>query len=78
MRTLHRGFSAQGATFAGALRRLRLEHAAQLLSQSRLARLTVAEIGRRCGFADASHFVREFQRARGITPGRWRSQHLRP
>lgn len=71
-RTLHRSFAAQGTTFAGTLRRLRLEQAVCLLSQPRLAHIAVSELGRRCGFADASHFVREFQRAHGTTPARWR------
>lgn len=74
VRTLHRGFATEQTSFAGTLRRLRLEHAAQLLAQPRLAHLTVAEIGRRCGFSDASHFVREFQRAFVVTPGRWRRE----
>lgn len=72
LRTLHRNFAAQGMTFAGTLRRLRLERAVQLLVQPQLARLTVAEVGRRCGFADTSHFVREFRRAWGSSPARWR------
>ncbi|WP_295542247.1 helix-turn-helix domain-containing protein [uncultured Pseudacidovorax sp.] len=74
LRTLHRSFAAADATFAGTLRRLRIERAEALLAQPRLAHLSVAEIGRRCGFADASHFVREYQRQRGITPGARRRQ----
>lgn len=72
VRTLHRAFAASGVSFAGTLRRLRLEQARDWLAQPRLALLTTAEIGRRCGFVDASHFVREFQRSFGQTPGRWR------
>lgn len=74
VRTLHRAFAAQATSFALDLRRLRLTHAAQLLSHSRLAKVTVAELGRRSGFADGSHFVREFQRHFGETPARWRRQ----
>ncbi len=74
LRTLHRTFAAADATFAGTLRRLRIARAESLLAQPRLAHLSVAEIGRRCGFADASHFVREYQRQRGITPGARRRQ----
>ena len=33
--------------------------------------------GRRCGFADASHFVREFQRQFRTTPARWRRERIR-
>lgn len=72
VRTLHRSFSAQGASFAGMLRQCRFEQAIRLLVQARLSRLTVAEIGRRCGYNDASHFVREFQRMSGCTPALWR------
>jgi AraC family transcriptional regulator, positive regulator of tynA and feaB len=72
VRTLHRAFSAQGRSFGGTLRKLRLEEAQRLLEAPFLARLSVSEVGRRCGFADASHFVREFHQATGMTPG-----HLR-
>ena len=72
LRTLHRAFSAAGGTFAGTLRFLRIERAQALLTQPRLAHLGVGEIGRRCGVADASHFVREFQRSVGATPAAWR------
>jgi AraC-like DNA-binding protein len=71
-RTLHRTFAAQGATLAGRLRQLRMERAAELLAQPRLAGVSVAELGRRCGYPDASHFVRQFQQAYGQTPARWR------
>lgn len=75
-RSLHRAFAAQGATFAGTLRKLRLAQAAHLLAQRRMAHVATSELGRRCGFADASHFVREFQREYGATPARWRRTHL--
>lgn len=76
VRTLHRAFASGGTSFALDVRRLRLAHAAQLLAQPRLAGVTAAELGRRSGFADASHFVREFQRHFGLTPARWRQQKL--
>ncbi len=72
VRTLHRAFAASGGSFAATLRAMRLRHAAELLAQPRLAGVGVAEIGRRCGYADASHFVREFQRLHALTPARWR------
>ena len=72
VRTLHRAFGAQDATFAGRLRQLRMERAAQLLSQRRLSAVSVAELGRRCGYADASHFAREFHKAWGEPPAGWR------
>jgi AraC-like DNA-binding protein len=72
VRTLHRCYAAVDASFAGTLRRLRLEQARAWLAQPRWARVGVGEIGRRCGFADASHFAREFRLAFGQTPARWR------
>ncbi|MGE0349775.1 helix-turn-helix domain-containing protein [Hydrogenophaga sp.] len=76
VRTLHRAFAAGATSFALELRRQRLVRAAQLLAQPRLSGVTVAELGRRCGFVDASHFVREFQREFGATPARWRRLRL--
>ena len=75
-RSLHRAFARAGDTVAGRLRQLRLDRARQLLGQRRLASLSVAEVGRRCGYSDASHFGRDFQRATGLSPSRWRQQHL--
>lgn len=72
VRTLHRCFAAEELTFAATLRRMRLEVARRMLIQPRLACVTVGEIARRCGFADPSHFVREFHAAFGTTPSRWR------
>ncbi|MGS5086786.1 helix-turn-helix domain-containing protein [Hydrogenophaga sp. A37] len=74
-RSLHRAFARVGDTVAGRWRQLRLGHARLLLSQRRLAGLSVAEVGRRCGYTDASHFGRDFQRDAGVTPLRWRQQH---
>lgn len=76
VRTLHRAFAAESTGFALGLRRLRLDRASQLLEQGRLAHVSVSELGRRCGFADASHFVREFQRHFRSTPARWRRERL--
>ncbi len=72
LRTLHRAFAAQGSTYAGTLRHLRLVRAGELLRRPQLAHVAVAEIGQRCGFADASHFARVFQRAMGVAPAQWR------
>ncbi|OUM01265.1 helix-turn-helix domain-containing protein [Variovorax sp. JS1663] len=71
LRSLHRAF-VPGESFARSLRRLRMEEAARLLASGRFARLDVAEIGRRCGYLDASHFVRHFRAAYGLTPGLYR------
>jgi len=47
-----------------------------LLQQPRMALVSVADIGCRCGFSDASHFIRQFQQTHGLTPARWRRLHL--
>jgi AraC family transcriptional regulator, positive regulator of tynA and feaB len=80
LRTLQRAFTEVGETVAGSWRAMRIGHACALLSQPRLAGLAMSEIGRRCGYADASHFTRDFQRCMGKTPLRWareRSQGCR-
>lgn len=77
LRTLHRAMAAQGTGFLPTLMALRVEAAAGLLAQPRLRRLAVAEIGRRCGFADASHFARQFLRQRQMTPAAFRAHVLR-
>lgn len=76
VRTLHRAFAGESTGFALHLRQLRLERAARLLEQGRLAHVSVSELGRRCGFPDPSHFVREFQRQFRTTPARWRRDRL--
>jgi AraC family transcriptional activator of tynA and feaB len=76
LRTLHRAYAAGSTSFALHLRRIRLERAAMLLCQPRLITVSVAEIGRRCGYTDASHFAREFLRLHGASPSHWRRQHL--
>jgi AraC-like DNA-binding protein len=44
---------------------VRMQQARQLL---RHENLSVAEVGQRCGFADASHFTRVFKTNTGLTP----------
>jgi AraC family transcriptional regulator, positive regulator of tynA and feaB len=75
-RTLHRCFAAEGLAFARIQRDLRMNYAAQILSQKRFCFLDMAAVGRRCGINDASNFVREFHRSFGCTPARWRKNHL--
>lgn len=48
----------------------RVERAAQLLRAP--SRLSLAEIARATGHASASHLVRRFRAARGMTPGQYR------
>ncbi|WP_439498424.1 AraC family transcriptional regulator [Bosea sp. (in: a-proteobacteria)] len=47
----------------------RLQRARQLL----LLGESLAEAAFACGFADQSHLTRQFRRAYGLTPGRWRA-----
>jgi AraC-like DNA-binding protein len=37
--------------------------------------LTIAEIGRACGYEDPSYFIRVFKRQQNCTPGIYRHQH---
>ena len=76
LRTLHRAFAAQGTSFACELMRERTAPAARMLAERRFRNLTVAEIGRRCGFADGSHFARQFRRWHGQGPGEFRRADL--
>ena len=71
-RTVHRNLAALGTTFGAALQLARVQAAARMLESPRFQRLTVAEIGRRAGFCDPSHFARSFFRVCGRTPSRVR------
>ena len=51
------------------LRRLRMQTACQLLVSSGLALVRIAD---RCGFADQSHFTRDFRSLTGMTPRAYR------
>ncbi|OUM02867.1 hypothetical protein A8M77_09620 [Variovorax sp. JS1663] len=68
IRTLHRALASAGKTFGATLVTARAQTALRMLESSRFSRLTVAEIGRRAGFSDASHFTRAFSRSYGRTP----------
>ncbi|MGA0569368.1 helix-turn-helix domain-containing protein [Variovorax sp. VNK109] len=71
-RTLHRAFAKDGLPFLQQLQVLRIRRAADMLRATAFARLTSAEVGRRCGFTDASHFTRVFKANTGRTPAQWR------
>ena len=55
-----------GETPAGYLRRVRLEHAAELLASS--PELTVAQVAERAGYRSASAFAAAFRRVLGVSP----------
>lgn len=62
--------TVKGTTIGAYLRTLRVEKAAALLVGSSAG---IAEIAYQTGFSDQSHLTRVFKRAKGITPGRFRS-----
>jgi AraC family transcriptional regulator len=54
------------------LRALKLRHAKNLLETTYL---NVKEVMTKVGLADESHFVRDFEKACGLTPCRYRERH---
>jgi AraC-like DNA-binding protein len=62
---------SSGQSFAAWLRRRRCQEAALLL---RGTSLSVAEVGRQCGFSAVHPFLRAFRQAYGKSPGAWRSK----
>ena len=67
-RTLHRALGACGDTFGEMLIQARVDLAVRMLQSPMFDRVTTAEIGRRAGFSDASHFVKVLRRRTGRTP----------
>ena len=69
---LHRTFKQRlGTSPITWLRHERINRARRLLAERDL---TVAEVGRRCGYADPYHFSRDFRRLCGLSPSLFRSQ----
>ena len=52
---------------------IRMEHAKHLIENTFL---NVKEVMASVGVSDESHFVRDFERAYGLTPGRYRERFL--
>jgi AraC-like DNA-binding protein len=75
VRSLYRGLSAHHTTFADRLLQHRLAAAQRMLGSPAFDGLTLAEIGRRVGWPDPSHFTRVCRRALGHTPQQLRWQH---
>ena len=67
-RTLQRSLALKGEHFSDLLLEARVQLAARMLVSPNLARIAVAEIGRRAGFKDPSHFTKVFRRLRGMPP----------
>jgi AraC family transcriptional regulator, positive regulator of tynA and feaB len=67
-RTLHRALGTCGDTFGAMLIQARVDLAVRMLQSPLFDRVTTAEVGRRAGFSDASHFVKALRRRTGQTP----------
>jgi AraC-like DNA-binding protein len=76
VRTLHRALAAGGNTFAGLLLEARARCGVRMLQSPLFRRITVAEIGRRAGFSDASHFTKVLRKLHGATPMQLRAVPL--
>jgi AraC-like DNA-binding protein len=63
-----------GSTIGQAIVRRRLVIARQLLQDPAAGTATIAEISRRSGFTDPTHFTHRFTEAFGTTPRQWRAQ----
>jgi AraC family transcriptional regulator, positive regulator of tynA and feaB len=75
VRTLHRAMAVNGQTFAHQLMAERMAQAKRMLQSPAMRRLTTAEIGRRVGLLDPSHFVRLCRQQLGNTPAALRQRH---
>ena len=64
--------NALGTSVAACIAERRLLRAARLLKDAACRGLSVASVGERVGFCDASHFSRAFRRRFGVTPRAWR------
>ena len=75
-RTLHRALAVCGETFGAMLIQVRVDLAVRMLRSPLFDRVTAAEVGRRAGFSDASHFSKVLRRQTGRTPVQMRrSRH---
>jgi AraC-like DNA-binding protein len=68
-RSLQRYLKAEGARYVDLVANVRVERAAQWLSEGQIS---LAEIGFACGYTDQAHFCRDFKRRVGMSPLRYR------
>ncbi|MGF1669588.1 MAG: helix-turn-helix transcriptional regulator [Balneolaceae bacterium] len=64
-----------GFTPAGYLTHHRIEAAKLLLSEVKLKKISISEIGFTVGYERASTFTTIFKNKEGITPGEWRNNN---
>lgn len=74
-RTLHRRLKNAGTSFRQELDTVRRTLSEQLLLHSSLA---ISDIATTLGYADASGFIRAFERWSGISPNAWRKENTGP
>lgn len=74
VRTLHRALGSRQQTFADRLMQHRIQRARRMLESPAFDRVTTAEVGRRVGLLDTSHFIRVCRRHLGCTPQELRSR----
>lgn len=77
LRLLHKTWQGTGSTIGQAIIRQRLIISRQLLRDPAARTLTIAEISRRSGFADPTHFTHRFTEAFGENPRQWRATGTR-
>jgi len=77
-RYLYSLLARSGTTPGDWIRGRRLDAAAGALTDPAMAFVTVSAIAHDHGFADHSHFTREFRKTFGMTPSDWRRQALAP
>lgn len=70
-RTLQRRLAGQGVSFTQLLSKARVAGAARLLAADNMP---TAQVGYVCGFADQSHFTRQFKQHTAMTPALYRSE----
>ncbi|KQR17461.1 helix-turn-helix domain-containing protein [Cellulomonas sp. Leaf334] len=73
VRHLYAELERAGVGLQDTIRALRLHECRRALRDPASAHLTVAAVGARWGFVDASHFGRVFRREYGMTPREWRA-----
>ncbi|WP_044531255.1 helix-turn-helix domain-containing protein [Herbaspirillum sp. B65] len=77
VRTLYRVLARQGMSFSALLNQHRIAAARRMLASPGCRLLSIAEIGRRAGWLDASHFSRAWQACTGQRPSQTRQQMAR-